>query len=250
MSLLHSPKIVTNGLVLCLDAASRKSYPGTGNVWRDLSGNGNDGTLTNGPTFSSANRGSIVFDGTNDYINMGNSQAGNFGTSNFSINVFFKCNLAGNNAGIFCKSIGDNPTTDYGWLLDTPSGSQIGFAIATTNSAWGSSGSYSCQSIGANINDGNWRMVTIVGDRTASNISMYINGILQSLQPFAGGLNQFNTVGNVTNGYNLVLASESDTGVSQYPFNGNIAQALIYNKALSLLEVQQNFNALRGRYGI
>ena len=248
--LAHSPSIVMNGLVLALDAGNTKSYPGSGTTWTDLSGGGNTGTLTNGPTYSSANGGSIVFDGVNDYINMGNSQAGNFGTSNFSINAFFRCTLGSNNAGIFCKSIGDNPTTEYGWLLDTPSGTQLGFAIATTNSAWGSSGSYSCQSTGLSINDGNWRMATIVGDRTQTNISMYINGVLQTLQGFVGGLNQFNTVGNVTNTYNLVLGSESDAGAGQLPFTGNIAQVSIYNRALSATEVSQNFNALRGRFGV
>ena len=71
MGLAHSPRIVTDGLVLCVDAASKRSYPGTGTTWTDLKG-GNNGTLTNGPTFSSANGGSVVFDGTNDYTNFGN----------------------------------------------------------------------------------------------------------------------------------------------------------------------------------
>jgi hypothetical protein len=69
MGLSHSPSIATNGLVLCLDAANRKSYPGSGTTWTDLSGNGNNGTLTNGPTYSSANGGSLSFDGTNDVVN-------------------------------------------------------------------------------------------------------------------------------------------------------------------------------------
>ena len=67
MALHHSPRIVTSGLVLALDAADRNSYPGSGTTWTDLSGNANNGTLTNGPTFNSANGGSIVFDGTNDF---------------------------------------------------------------------------------------------------------------------------------------------------------------------------------------
>ena len=71
MGLGHSPRIVTDGLVLCLDAANKRSYPGTGTTWTDLKGE-NNGTLTNGPTFDSSNKGSIVFDGTNDYINCGN----------------------------------------------------------------------------------------------------------------------------------------------------------------------------------
>ena len=62
------PNIITDGLVLALDAANSRSYPGTGTTWSDLSGNGNSGTLTNGPTFNSGNGGSIVFDGVDDNI--------------------------------------------------------------------------------------------------------------------------------------------------------------------------------------
>ena len=67
MALSHSPSIITDSLILCLDAANTKSYPGSGTVWTDLSGNGNNVTLTNGPTYSSVDGRSIVFDGTNDY---------------------------------------------------------------------------------------------------------------------------------------------------------------------------------------
>ena len=72
MALSHSPRIVTDGLVLCLDASDPQSYSGSGNTWSDRSGNGSNGTLTNGPTFDSDNKGSLVFDGVNDYINFGN----------------------------------------------------------------------------------------------------------------------------------------------------------------------------------
>ena len=72
MSLYHSPQISLNGLVLCLDAANPKSYPGSGTTWTDLSGNGNNGTLVNGVGYSSDNLGSLVFDGANDYVNAGN----------------------------------------------------------------------------------------------------------------------------------------------------------------------------------
>jgi hypothetical protein len=68
MGLGHSPRIVTDGLVLCLDAANARSYPGTGTTWTDRSGNGNDGTLTNGPTFDSDNGGILSFDGTNENL--------------------------------------------------------------------------------------------------------------------------------------------------------------------------------------
>ena len=71
MAFNYSPKISTDGLVLCLDAANTKSYSGSGTVWSDLSRGGNNGTLTNGPTFNSGNGGSIVFDGVNDYVDCG-----------------------------------------------------------------------------------------------------------------------------------------------------------------------------------
>jgi hypothetical protein len=70
-----SGKIVTSGLVLALDAADKNSYPGSGTTWTDLSGNGNNGTLVNGPTFSSANGGSIVFDGVDDYVTCGTNSS-------------------------------------------------------------------------------------------------------------------------------------------------------------------------------
>ncbi len=71
MSFVHSPKIVTDGLVLALDAGNTKSYTSGSTTWFDKSGNANNGTLTNGPTFSSANGGSIVFDGVDDRVEFG-----------------------------------------------------------------------------------------------------------------------------------------------------------------------------------
>ena len=67
------PNIVEDGLVLALDAGNTKSYPGSGTTWTDLSGKGNNGTLTNGPTFDSGNGGAIFFDGGNDYVTTGNT---------------------------------------------------------------------------------------------------------------------------------------------------------------------------------
>ena len=85
MGFYRGPKIVTNGLVLYLDAANKKSYPGTGTTWTDLSGLGNNGTLTNGPTFNSANGGSIVFDGVDDYVSVANNSSLNASTQTVSV---------------------------------------------------------------------------------------------------------------------------------------------------------------------
>lgn len=88
MAFNFSPKIVTNGLVLYLDAANTRSYAGSGTVWNDLSRSGNNGTLVNGPTFNSGNGGSIVFDGTNDFVSVSDNSTIN-GTSQ-TISVWFK----------------------------------------------------------------------------------------------------------------------------------------------------------------
>jgi len=93
----NGPKIVTSGLVLALDAGNTKSYPGSGTVWTDLSGNGNTGTLTNGPTFNSSNGGSIVFDGVDDFVNIPYNTYWNtnvFGTAtNFTLECWHKPNV-------------------------------------------------------------------------------------------------------------------------------------------------------------
>ena len=85
----YGPRIVTDGLVLCLDAGNSKSYPGSGTAWNDLSRNGNNGTL-NGPTFNSADRGSIVFDGTNDYVSTNYTQPAYTTASSFTWNTWVK----------------------------------------------------------------------------------------------------------------------------------------------------------------
>jgi len=248
MAFANGPKIVTDGLVLALDAADRTSYPGSGTAWNDLAGS-NNGTLTNGPTFNSGNGGSIVFDGVDDYVTCGTS-VGNFGTSNFTINFFFKTSQTQSPRTFMAKSIGDSPTSNYGWLVNNGSDSyNLGFAIANVNGSWGSNGSYSIQTSGVTINDGNWKMATIVGDRTQSNVMIYINGVLRSLQTYVGAAN-FSTVGSVSNNQQFVVGAESDPGPSLFPINGSISFVQIYNKALTASEVLQNYNATKGRFGL
>ena len=91
MSVIWGPEIVKSGLVLYLDAGNQNSYPGTGTTWTDISRNNNNGTLTNGPTFNSENGGSIVFDGTNDYVSTALTS-----TNSFTWNVWYKTNTVSN----------------------------------------------------------------------------------------------------------------------------------------------------------
>jgi hypothetical protein len=243
------PSILTNGLVLALDAANSKSYPGSGTTWSDMSGNGNNGTLTNGPTFNSANGGTIVFDGVDDYVSLNNT-IGNFGTSDFTINFFFKTTELTSPSTFIAKSIGDSPTTDYGWLVNNGStGNNLGFAVASVNGSWGAAGSYSIQTSGANIRNGLWQMATIVGIRAQSNVSIYLNSITQTLQTYVGAAS-FTTVGNISNTRILNIAAESDVATSPYPIDASISLVQIYNRALSASEVAQNYNAQKSRFNL
>ncbi len=103
------PKIVDEGLVLCLDAANKLSYPGTGTTWTDLAGS-NNGTLTNGPTFDDEKGGSIVFDGSNDYANLGNASS-LFPGPNITASLF--CWIKPSTVSSSNISIGDQYTPNH-----------------------------------------------------------------------------------------------------------------------------------------
>ena len=247
MAFYRGPNVVTSGLVLSLDAANPKSYPGTGTAWNDLAGS-NNGTLTNGPTFSSADGGSIVFDGINDYAAT-NNIVGNFNNSNFTISLIFKTTSTSNPATFIAKSTGSSPTSDYGWLVNQASPGELGFAVATAAGSWGISGTYSIKTNGANINNGNWKFATIVVDKSQTDVSIYINSVLTSLQAYVGKAS-LTTVGSISNSQILNIASESDLGAQQYPIAANISVVQIYNRALSLSEIQQNYNSQKSRFDL
>ena len=215
MAFAYSPKIVTDGLVLYLDAANPYSYVSGSTAWTDISRGGNNGTLINGPTFSSANNGSIVFDGTNDYVNCGNLSLG----STVTLNIWFKQTTTTNNKGLIALGnthfylggpplsitvFSGSPLFVYGPGLTLPSSSTI------------------------------WTMATCVID--SSNISLFLNGGSKIT-----GTNTLQTSGNVRLG--------SYPGGAN-PFNGNIGLAQIYNRALTDAEVLQNYNATKGRFGL
>lgn len=118
MAYRNGPKIITDGLVLCLDAAGTKSYPGNGTTWTDLSGNGNNGTLINGPTFSSDNGGSLVFDGSNEWVACSASLSKLNITTQFTYEVTFY--ITSNNAYNRYDLIGYNgysPSNIWGYNL-------------------------------------------------------------------------------------------------------------------------------------
>jgi hypothetical protein len=231
MSLLHSPKIVTNGLVLCLDAANRKSYPGSGNIWRDLSGNGNNGTLTNGPTFSSANGGSIVFDGTDDIVLVNNSSSIS-PSSAITVSAFFKISSYTSNYAPICFKQ-NNYVSFY---------EQYSLALASTAIIFAVTGVDRNQKLVTSNLDYRNMFVHMVGvcDTLSDEMKLYVNGNL------VGTISFTSTFDISTNPLRIGAMPSSYTGFS----NGNIYNVSIYNRALNLQEIQQNFNVTRGRFGI
>jgi len=225
MALGHGPTVVTDGLVLALDAGDTNSYPGSGTTWTDLSGNGNNGTLTNGPTYDSANVGSLSFDGTNDYVslvdNLGDPQQFTVEFWAYPTQLNFDSN--NNYRRIFIPG-GASTNGAHSVLIEQ--GGNISFRVpgGTTNNMQGSG--YS----GTN----EWGHVVCTYDQ--SNKKIYFNGILRSTVAEASVTVDF--------GSPQIVDPNSQT------FKGNISNFRIYNRALTASEIQQNFNALRGRFGI
>jgi len=224
----YGPKIVTNGLVLALDAADKKSYSGSGTAWNDLSGNNRNGTLTNGPTFSSANGGALVFDGTNDYVV----------TSNFTPNVTNKT-LSG-----WVKL--SSTTQGGGGLinLQKTDGSEFDAIVYNeTNQGWGFGSNNFLRTAWSNVKEtstNDW--VNIVATYANLDYRLYRNGVLIL------NTTSFNTL-NFNFSSNSLLGYRHSGGSSAY-LAGNIAIGTLYNRVLSATEVLQNFNAQRGRFGI
>jgi hypothetical protein len=212
--------IVKDGLVLDLDAAKRDSYPGTGAAWNDISGSVNNKTLINGPTFSSTNGGSILFDGTNDYLS--NNSYNPFVVGSMTYEIVFKANSNPINGPLGSSDIVN--TIPY-FYLDYGGGN-----IRTYHTA-SSPQYFTVQSLSlGTINH-------FVCTRNGLTESNYVNGtgtLGRTLSSSAGNSNGFGGVGGFS-------------ALSLY-FNCNIYLIRIYNRALSASEVLQNYNATKGRY--
>jgi hypothetical protein len=227
----HSPKIVTNGLILCLDAANPKSYPGSGINWSDLSGNGNNGTLTNGPTFDSGNNGSIKFDGVNDYINT--NASGTINLNQGTICCWCKYDSIGAPSPFSNKvavGYGGNET-DTGFLLYSQGNRGLEFAaIEMGNPNLGRTASLQYL--------GKW--IYQVGTYSSESVRLYINGML--------GASSTPTGPSMTSSSPFWIGGEFNR--PSFQFIGNIASVQYYNRALTASEVLQNYNATKGRFGL
>jgi hypothetical protein len=257
MSFAHSPQIITNGLVLALDAGNTKSYVSGSTTWFDKSGNGNNGILINGPTFSSANGGSIFMDGAGDYIQplLSSSVLEMQPTVPYSCFVMFKTSQP--NSGIILSNM--DTTAQYrGWDIFV-SNETAGMHFIST---WTTNAIKIQFNLPSSVYTNQWMYFGCTYDGSSpttalnsiNSVSFYVNGVLANsgqTNETATGFTSNSAVISYTSDQRFRIGSRwAPSGVSA-PIIGNIGAIHVYkNKKLTASEVQQNFNALRGRFGI
>ena len=233
--------IITSGLSINSDAGYTPSYPTTGSIWYDISGYGATGTLTNGPTYSSANGGSIVFDGIDDYINLRNPLiAQSFSQITLSVWVKFNALDYVNNTGSLNTFISKgnpdtlSPSSGFWFSYDNRSNRNSFNYTCFGNSNGGyAGGGNNFSGKGYTFTNGLW--YNIVATANPASGSLYINGIQ------IGSPNAFNNLNLSNNVSNLTIGS---FGGGVYFINGNILISQIYNTALSSSQILQNYYAI------
>ena len=213
------PHIIQDGLILALDASSKRSYPGTGLIWTDLSGENHTANLTSGgATFSTINNGVLVFDGTTsdriDVTNPGISQQFSVSSWVYCTNVASSNNIVSKNGPYFMRIVS----------------SKVRF----------------------NVLAGSWLFqngTTILTNNTWYNLAMVYDG--STWKGYINGEQEFSTskTGTITSNAPLYIGY-TPAGGEQAGFNGNIARVSIYDKALLPSEVLQNYNALKSRFSL
>ena len=211
--------------VLYLDAGNTASYPGTGTTWTDLSGLGNNGTLVNGVGYTSANGGALTFDGVDDYVNA----PATVSSMPYSVEIWFSQSELRNLCLVTTSTLGNSHVSGIlsNKLITYADGSYYTYSSRIFSSS--------------DINKFIYAVFVfeeVAGDRQLKN---YVNGSLDGsniaggVLPFPGGQTR---IGNQVSG--------SGFGI----LKGSISSVRVYNRALSSLEITQNFNTLKGRYGL
>jgi hypothetical protein len=230
MGTSYNPKIITNGLILNLDAANRKSYPTTGTDWTDLTKNKKNGTLTNGVTYSSSNGGSLVFSSaSSQYVSITGPIS--TATSNISMSAWFRTTNTTLSQMIFYNG-SDLNGNGYGFSINNESTSNGRIRMLYGNVAWIDT----AYTVSANI----WYYGTMNIMSDGSN-EFYINGV-----KVYTGISQT----RYTPTLRADLGRNDFSGTYTRFLNGNIALAQFYNRVLIASEILQNYNATKGRFGL
>jgi hypothetical protein len=236
MGISGGPDTIQDGLVLCLDASDKNSYPGSGTTWTDVSGNGNNGSITNSPTFSNTNGGIFSFPNTANQ------------SATVSDTSVLKPTSVTLSAWVYLTVY--NPLNDFDGQFPT-----ILWKPNANNT--GGQGSY-----GLSLAAGQYPRFTITPTQLVSStifptgvwvnlVGVYASGGTQLL--YRNGIIDASTTGPSSITYSsepVAVATRVFSGTYQYPWNGYIANVRIYNTALTSAQVQQNYNAQKSRFGL
>lgn len=217
----YPPKYATEGLVIStdlvvyLDASNLNSYPTYGTVWTDLSGNNRNGTLVNGPTFTSSDGGAIILDGADDHISLG---------SYFNYSAFTICMWARPGA----------TQTTYADIIDNNHTGSTNFVVQQNVNNTNQYGFFSLFNLTANT----WVFLTFTYSAASGSLgTVFLNGV-------------YNSQGSYGINYSSPFLRIGAWGGGGRNWNGRVGSFFAYNRVLSLTEIQQNFNITRGRFGI
>ena len=242
MSFHYSPNIVTDGLMLYVDAANYKSIVSGDTTWNDITKTGDDGTLVNGPTYNPNNNGSILFDGLDDYVNFSELTPANT-LNTFSFGLWFSPTTTITPGSLatfsvlmeaqdqrFTSSRADN------YIYFLTNGELLFATFSPTNDL---------VSLQTTWDSDEWYQVFCTYEPINGEKKLFINGELENSVTGVTG-NYFNTFTH----FGLGAYNASTIFSPTNAFNGNISNFMVYNRTLSEQEVLQNYNTLKSRYGL
>lgn len=232
----HHPKIVTNGLVLNLDAGNPKSYSGIGTSWIDLSRRTGTSTMSN-ITYSSSNNGIFSYNGTSSTTSNSSVISG---ATQFTIMVWFKTNVVANYNNILDFNYQFYGNANVGPRLEMAADGSLAWVFSGNTTNVNIFTGYQIMANGLQSNT--WYHATITRNSTPT-VNTYLNGLYrQSLRQDVGS-----NVDAFVGSFNKITTG---VGWASRFHNGYIANVLAYNRALTASEVLQNYNALKGRFGL
>lgn len=236
MTVFGGPDIVTDGLVLHLDAANRKSYPGSGSIWYDLTNNNINSTLQNSPFYSTNANGTFSFDGVNDHVYHNWPSAFNYdnNTSPRSWEVFAKPDATMSYAGIFGHKVGAGCSFYCNGGIFIANNKWMFNWYDNAAYRWLDSGVVATSGFFAHI-------VATFGSDSIPRI--YVNGQLKATYSSTTNMNYSSGMLVYEYGYN-------SNGGGKHYFNGDFGVIRFYNITLTADQVEQNYNALKGRFGL
>jgi hypothetical protein len=222
MAVGYNPRMITNGLVLCLDAGNTRSYSGSGTTWSDLGSNGFNATSVGSPTYTN---GYFLLNGTSQYFTLAATPLTSVTTCTMLMWIFNAASQTPS-AGLFFTRSGAN-VCGMNFQYNNPT--RLGWH-------WNDVPATYEYDTGLTIPQGSWSMVAVSVGATSTTHWVNTSSTTQS----------FTTVAQTFQSVNIGRESTSN---GRY-FNGRIGSVQLYNRALSAAEIRQNFNALRGRFGI